>query len=212
MAGDGSHVDRGRAFIDVCALQSDLDRMAGRHLRIDWNLFVHSLRAAALELANGSARGEPRLEAVRVYACPVSTGPDDAALRAWAGAATTGGTGVRVDLVESPSVPGECRACDVAGTPRCLRCRGNAGRTGGTGLDSPLAADLLTLAREDGYDWGVLVSSDMYLIPVVKYLQGRGRRIIHAGFPPVAADLSRACWASIDLGARSSEFAAAPTP
>jgi uncharacterized LabA/DUF88 family protein len=62
------------------------------------------------------------------------------------------------------------------------------------------------LAREHAYDWAVLVSSDLGLIPVVKFVQGRGKKIVHAAFPPVAVDLSRACRASIDLGAHRSEF------
>jgi len=70
---------------------------------------------------------------------------------------------------------------------------------GGQGHDNPIYGDLLELAREDEYDWAVDVSHDLLLIPVVRYLQSHGRKIIQGCFPPVAMDLTRECWASIDL-------------
>jgi len=63
-----------------------------------------------------------------------------------------------------------------------------------------MCGDLLELAREDGYDWAVIVTTDLLLIPVVRYLQAHGRKIVHGCFPPIAMDLTDECWASIDLG------------
>ncbi len=86
---------------------------------------------------------------------------------------------------------------------------------GGQGRDNSIANDPLDLAREDEYDWAVVVSADLLLIPVVRYLQSHGRKIIHGCFPPVAMDLTEECWASVDLrplsgGARSTEDSNGP--
>jgi hypothetical protein len=91
----------------------------------------------------------------------------------------------------------DCSAC----TKPCTHCRGGAEDRGGRGHDSPIANDLLGLAREDAYDWAVVLSADTWLIPVVAYLQSHGRKIIHGCFPPIAMDLTKECWASIDLRA-----------
>lgn len=104
----------------------------------------------------------------------------------------------------SPSeVKRECWGCYRA----CTHCQAGMG---GQGRGNSMAKDLLELAREDEYDWAVVVSADLLLIPVVRYLQSHGRKIIHGCFPPVAMDLTKECWASIDLsplsgGARSVE-------
>jgi len=95
---------------------------------------------------------------------------------------------------------GECSACGKA----CTHCRASVKDPGRRGHDNPMAVDLFTLAREHAYDWAVVVSTDTWLIPVVKYLQSHGRKIIHGCVPPIAQDLTKECWASIDLGARGS--------
>ena len=90
----------------------------------------------------------------------------------------------------------ECQGCGKA----CTHCQGGVVKEPrGQGRDSLIASDLIELAREDVYDWAVVVSTDLLLIPVVRYVQSRGRKIIHGCFPPVAMDLTKECWASIDL-------------
>jgi hypothetical protein len=89
----------------------------------------------------------------------------------------------------------ECQACGKA----CTHCQGGASEPAGHGRESPMAGDLLELDREDAFDWAVVVSTDLLLMPVVRYLQSHGRKIVHGCFPPVAMDLTRECWASIDL-------------
>jgi hypothetical protein len=69
-----------------------------------------------------------------------------------------------------------------------------------------IRADLLQTAREERVEWVVLVSSDNRLIPVVKFLQSKGTRIVHGSVLGRARDLSLACDTSVDLGAHLSEF------
>jgi hypothetical protein len=90
----------------------------------------------------------------------------------------------------------ECQACGEA----CTHCQGGGKASAcGQGRDNPIADDLLVFDREDAYDWAVVVSTDLLLMPVVRYVQSRGRKVIHGCFPPVAMDLASECWASIDL-------------
>jgi hypothetical protein len=90
----------------------------------------------------------------------------------------------------------ECQGCGKA----CTHCQGGALKTPEEkGRDSRIANDLIELAREDAYDWAVVVSTDLLLIPVVRYLQAHGRKIIHGRLLPIAMDLTKECWASIDL-------------
>jgi uncharacterized LabA/DUF88 family protein len=195
------------AFVDVHDLETGLVRSADRHLRIEWALFVEELRVAVSALV--VAGDKPRLENVHLYTRAGSHRAEEEIARQWVRSGSAEAAGLRVVLTEDPGTSGECHACDVAGTPRCTRCRGNVGRVSQRGLDSPLAADLLALARVGAYDGAILVSSDLGLVPVVDFLQGKGLRIIHAGFSPLAADLSRACWAAIDLGEHRSKFTVA---
>jgi hypothetical protein len=89
----------------------------------------------------------------------------------------------------------ECWSCYKA----CTHCQASTGKSGGHGGDNPVGADLIKFARDDKYDWAIVISADLRLIPVVRFVQSRGRKIIHGCFPPVAMDLTRECWASIDL-------------
>ena len=71
---------------------------------------------------------------------------------------------------------------------------------GEKGIDTGLVTDLLKHAWEDTYDIAVLVSSDADYIPAVEFVQEKGKRVIHAGFPPDGMELRKACWSSVDLG------------
>jgi len=97
-----------------------------------------------------------------------------------------------------PIVTGNERECNAC-TRACTQCRASIKDQQGRGRDNPMARDLIELARDDSFDWAALVSSDLLLIPAVRYVQSHGRRIIHGCFPPIAMDLTRECWASIDL-------------
>ena len=65
---------------------------------------------------------------------------------------------------------------------------------------------MIRLAWEDAYDIAVLVSSDSDFVPVVEFLDLRGKKVVQAEFPPVGSHLAKACWASFDLLERRSEF------
>ena len=67
------------------------------------------------------------------------------------------------------------------------------------GVDTAIATDMISLAWEDAYDVGVLVTSDQDLVPAVEFLDKKGKVIIQAGFPPHGRRLANASWASFDI-------------
>jgi uncharacterized LabA/DUF88 family protein len=67
------------------------------------------------------------------------------------------------------------------------------------GIDTAIVTDMIRLAWADSWDLAVLVSADRDFIPAVEFLNQRGLKVIHGGFPPKGMDLARKCWASFDL-------------
>ena len=94
--------------------------------------------------------------------------------------------------------PPVCQACHrPIGT--CCHCGTPLSLTEEKGVDVAIATDMIKLAWEDAYDWVVLVSSDRDFIPAVEFLNGKGRKVLHAGFPPRGSELAAKCWGSLDL-------------
>ena len=179
MADLSGNVPRVIALIDVPDLQWQVKRIGGA--------FGHDVTAVLEQLEAGVAKLTPAPEArlpfgiVYVYSPLEADRPSEAE---------------RVVFRQRPTeVTRKCWGCYKA----CTHCQGGTVDLGGQGRDNPIANDLLELAREDEYDWAVVVCTDLLLIPVVRYLQSHGRKIIHGCFPPVAMDLTKECWASIDL-------------
>ena len=103
----------------------------------------------------------------------------------------------------------ECRERKPKAAPKCPRCHQTIGdcphckerihATQEQGVDTLIATDMIRLAWEDAFDLAVLATSDRDLIPAVEFLALKGRKVVHAGFPPVGSDLAKACWASFDV-------------
>jgi hypothetical protein len=180
LAGLSEYVPRVIALIDLPDLRWQLKRIGGA---FDNDLTALLQRLEAGLVALDPARSETRLPigVVYVYVPLDADRPQEAE---------------RVIFKQRGSgAKRECWGCYKA----CTHCQAGAGDPGGRGRDNPIADDLLELARENAYDWAVVVSADLRLIPVVRFVQSHGRKIIHGCFPPVAMDLTRECWASIDL-------------
>ena len=74
------------------------------------------------------------------------------------------------------------------------------------GVDTRIATDLLSMGWGDQYDVAVLVSPDRDFIPVVEFLETRSIKVVHGAFQSVAAELSQACWANIDVSSLREQF------
>jgi hypothetical protein len=167
------------ALIDVPDLQWQM-KLTGGAIEPDLNAVLERLEAGVTELAP-APKARLRLDVVYLHS-PLEADRTDAAQRV-------------VFRQRDPGAERECSGCYAA----CTHCKRGANDPGGKGRDNPIARDLLELARADEYDWAVVVSADLLLIPVVRYLQSHGRKIIHGCCPPVATDLTKECWVSIDL-------------
>jgi hypothetical protein len=195
-----------RVFIDLLDLQSALPAAAapdseGGAAEIDWRTFPWWLGTEAIRQAPAFAQAPLEFLGAHIY---VALDPGDprrtASLRGWVREHLDGPPDVHVVLQEITQGPGECYACEPASTPNCHRCR-NMTAGGVANVVDAMATDLFRLTREDAFDVVLLVASDLALIPVVRFLEGRGKRVVHGAFPPRARDLSAACSAVVDLGA-----------
>ena len=74
------------------------------------------------------------------------------------------------------------------------------------GVDVQIATDMVTLAWEDTYDAAVLVSADLDFVPMAEYLSTKGKKVIHAQFPPKGAELNEKCWGRFDMVALREKF------
>lgn len=84
-------------------------------------------------------------------------------------------------------------------TEKCVHCGNDMRGTEEKGIDTRIATDLVSLAWEKAYDIAVLVSADQDFVPAAEYLQNKGIKVVHAGFPPNGMLLKQKCWASIDI-------------
>jgi uncharacterized LabA/DUF88 family protein len=78
--------------------------------------------------------------------------------------------------------------------------------SGEKGVDTLIVTDMIRLAWENAYDMAVLASSDRDLIPAVKYLDQKGKKVVHAGFREIGSDLARSSWASFDISPKIAEI------
>ncbi len=87
--------------------------------------------------------------------------------------------------------------------PACHHCRNTSwptGKLGGAVADA-LATDIFRLVREDALDVAVLLSAQPALGPVIRFVEGRGKRVVHAAFPPRGRELSEVSAGMVDLTA-----------
>lgn len=78
------------------------------------------------------------------------------------------------------------------------------------GVDTRIATAMISLAWADNYDVAVLVSSDRDFIPVVEFLETKGIKVVHGGFPPQGSGLSQRCWGAIAIPNIRDRFRRAP--
>jgi len=85
---------------------------------------------------------------------------------------------------------------------RCPECDADMRGTEEKGVDTRIATEMISYAWEGSYDLAVLVSADRDFAPVIEFLQAKGKKVIHAGFPPKGALLRQVSWGNIDLSAK----------
>ena len=112
--------------------------------------------------------------------------------------------GYQVKVFErKPAKPVRCPECgeEISICPHCNR---PIRRTVEKGVDSAIATDMLQQAWDNTYDSAVLMTSDRDFIPMVQFLQTRGKKVMHASFTRGGRELANACWKQIDLSRHTS--------
>jgi len=184
-----------RIFIDFWNFQLSLNDNAGKAYRADWT----KLSPWLINQAQGIIGSPLQHEGTSVYLSYDPRKPDDKSLRDWANNFLDHLPGVNVVMQErKPKNPPVCPACHKS-IDICPHCGASTAGTIEKGVDTAMVTDLLALAWESTWEIAILLSSDRDFIPAIQMLNRKGYRVINAHFPPIGAELSRACWASIDL-------------
>jgi uncharacterized LabA/DUF88 family protein len=187
-----------RVFVDFWNFQLSVQREVSQNLKIDWAVLGPWLTQEASKLAVSSG-GQVSYEGMHVYLSYNSKSGKDGGLINWASNTLDRFPGVQVTAMErKPKNPPNCPSCHLP-IAVCPKCSGSMAGTVEKGIDTAIVTDMIKLAWEESYDVAVLVSADRDFIPAVEFLDAKGRKVIHAGFPPKGNDLATSCWASIDL-------------
>lgn len=189
---------RARVFVDFWNFQLSANDVLGRSFRPDWSTLSRWLGIEAAALISGVAASELQFEGSTVY-LSVGNGAGDVRLREWATRFLDRVAGATVVLKERVKKrPPICQSCHQR-VKTCCHCGAALSLTEEKGVDVAIATDMIKLAWEDAYDWAMLVSSDRDFIPAVEFLNAKGRKVLHAGFPPRGSQLATKCWGSLDL-------------
>lgn len=205
---------RVRVFVDYWNFQLTLNERAaearkqpGYRFSVEWAKLGPWLAARACVQAGVT---EHSFDGIIIYTSYDSRTPEGKKFHRWATGWLARQAGVRVECRErKPKAPPRCPSChqDIA---NCPHCKDVIRATQEKGVDTLIATDMIRLAWEEAYDLAVLATSDRDLIPAVEFLNLKGRKVIHAGFPPAGADLATSCWASFDVYQESGEIERPP--
>lgn len=206
---------RVRVFIDFWNFQLILNEREAKkrnvrdfRFEVDWKIvgpWLARKACAAIGLTEHSFDG------VIVYTSHDGRTEEGSKFHKWATGWLDRQAGVTVECLErKPKAPPKCPACHET-IITCPHCSQTIRAMHEKGVDTLLVTDMIRLAWEEAYDLAVLASSDRDLIPAVNFLSQKGRKIVHAGFPPAGSELSAACWASFDVFPSAKEIARAGT-
>ncbi len=200
-----ARIPRIRVFIDYWNLQLTLnDREAevtGRpdvRFKIDWRGLPAWLTRKAAEI---TGIANYTFEGAIIYASYNPNTAEGRGFNNWASSWLNRQPGIQVQCTERrPRNPPKCTTCyqPITHCPR-PECRARLAGTIEKGVDTAIATDMIRLAWEDAYDIAVLTSSDADLVPAVKFLDQKGRKVVQAGFAPSGVHLATSCWGSFDI-------------
>ena len=194
-----------RIFIDYWNLQLTLNDRESEAIgqpdarfRLDWRGFPRWVaeRAAAV-----TRIPQFTFEGAIIFASYNPASSEGRGFNNWANNWLNRQPGIQVQsFARHPRTNPRCQTCHrpIESCPR-PECGARIAGTVEKGVDTAIATDMIRLAWEDAYEVAVLVSSDADLVPAVKFLDLKGRKIVQAGFPPTGVHLATACWASFDL-------------
>lgn len=209
MSGSGavSHIQRVQIFVDFWNFTLSMKGIEDS-FPVDWVALPKVLMCEVQKLDLSATKAQYHYQGIRIYGSFDPKNPGDDKLRKWASTFLAARVpGCHVDFVprQKKQSPPKCPTC-FQGVDLCPVCRADMRGTEEKGVDTRIVTDMISLAWEGTYDVAVLVSADRDFVPVVQFLVAKGKRVIHAAFPPKAAALQQACWAQISLPTVCEEF------
>lgn len=171
--------------------------------KTDWRAFPKVMTREAGNLVDATAMSI--YAGMNVYG---SYNPkSETALKNWATNTLDTFPGVNAQFKErtKKKSPPKCPVCHHE-IHNCPECGADMRGTEEKGVDTRLAADLVSLAWEGAYDIAILISADQDFVPAAEYLQNKGIKVIHGGFPPHGMLLRQKCWGTIDIPNFRQEF------
>ena len=82
----------------------------------------------------------------------------------------------------------------------CPVCGERTEKSEEKGVDVALSTDLLMHGVQGSFDIAVVLSNDSDLIPAIRFISRRGKKVIHASFlPEEGEDVALSCWYSMEL-------------
>lgn len=200
-----ANTPRIRVFVDYWNFQLTLNTMEGNQTKEDDVRFRVDWKALPFWLAKKAAAEAQVVDYVAegaiIYASYNPNTSEGKGFKTWATNWLNRQPGIQVQCHErKPKDAPKCNICHkpIRNCPHA-ECGALLAGTVEKGVDTAIATDMIRLAWEGGYEIGVLASSDADLVPAVKFLDQKGKRIIQAGFPPLGVSLATACWASFDI-------------
>ena len=207
-----------RVFVDYWNFQLSMNAReaserstADYRFKVDWKGLGLWLARKARETVGADTIS---FDGVIIYTSYNPNTVEGRGFRHWATSYLNRQPGVTVECLErKPKAPPKCPSCyqtiEYCPHPGCGR---KILPPGEKGVDTLIVTDMIRLAWEDAYDLAVLATSDADLIPAVKFLNLKGRKVVHAGYPPLGTELATACWASFDVYPGRKEIERAETP
>ena len=186
-----------RIFVDFWNFSLSLRRVQNG-FKLDWRAAGKLFADEAGKLIDPDARSI--LEAIHIYGSFDPNNSNDKKLENWFSKTLNKMPGTHAELVERQQKRAHphCPSCNTK-IKDCPKCKGDMRGTEEKGVDTRIVTDMISLAWANHYDAAVIVSSDRDFIPVAKFLQSRGIKVVHGAFPPYGSDLSQQCWANFNI-------------
>ncbi len=174
-------------------------------LKVNWKALGPCLTKHAAALISDEVPGA--YQGMNVYGSYDANNAKDVALRRWFSNVLDTFPGVHTIVVarQRKKTGPKCPACYTV-VDNCPSCGADMRGTEEKGVDTRLAADMISLAWEDNYDVAVLVSSDRDFVPVAEFLDTKGKKVIHGAFPKMGFHLTQKCWGSIKISDLTDEI------
>lgn len=186
--------NRVRIFIDFWNLQIQWNKHHSKQgttglVQIPWKDLPQLLTSEA------TSRQPAKYAGCRVYASIDEEGGKDTGLSVWLRHGLAAMPGYSVEVKKRKLKANiKCSACKEE-LASCPSCKKPMRQTSEKGIDAAIITDLISMAFDNNYDIGVLVSGDSDYAPAVEYIQKKtDKQIVQAFFKAHGDQLRTACW------------------